>query len=217
MASVYFGQAILWVAVDHPLPVSRRRGLELLTKLAIPYSSTLSLALNLALTDLLFKDNEIKLEGDEFIHRSTRLSHALLCATKVDGKDDALKDQLMVDFLLITHSPQLGKNTVCFRLPGISQILIAKSSGNVWIDIVQQAQMDPRELIVRNLDAILQMIEASLDKSAQVGNLPYHCLLLTLCPVKSASWSCLASYHNHSVCSTRRVSTEAFRTDQSLP
>jgi hypothetical protein len=104
--SLYIGQTLLWLAVDHPSPSLRRDTLACLKRLSATFPNVTSTSIKLALIQLLFEDKNL---ADKEVpqHRAARLSLALSNSTNFEKQPDALKEVLIVDLIMVSHHKDL--------------------------------------------------------------------------------------------------------------
>ncbi|CCA74203.1 related to translation activator GCN1 [Serendipita indica DSM 11827] len=144
-ASLYFGQTLLWLAVDHPSPTIRRETLSTLKRLSAAIPVPISNAINLASNNLLFGDSKQAKEEESSPHRSLRLSAALLSSANLANQVEEVKEKLIVDLFLVSHHP-----------------VLSRAGEALWIELAQHAQLDPHLVVTRHLDALKSTVDEGL-------------------------------------------------------
>lgn len=105
LPSLYLGQALLWLAVDHPSPALRREVLSSLKRMSSTFPNVTSTSINLALNQSLFESQRGAEETSP--HRSSRLSAVLTNSTNFENQPLDLKEELLLDLLLVSHHSDL--------------------------------------------------------------------------------------------------------------
>ena len=104
--SLYFGQAMMWLAVDYTSPELRREALASTKRLSAAFPTEISISVRIALYQLLFEDkrtNTLLSDPDVSRHRATRLAAILSSSASLDNQPDAVKERLIADLLLVSH------------------------------------------------------------------------------------------------------------------
>lgn len=104
--SLYVGQTILWLVVDHSSHEVRREALDTLKRVSGGFPKPTGVAIRLAISHLLFEE---KRESETTRHRVTRLSTALAVSAQPTNLDDKTKEQFLTQLLLVCHHSDFSK------------------------------------------------------------------------------------------------------------
>jgi hypothetical protein len=109
--SLYFGQAMMWSAVDYASSDTRRDALACTKRLSAAFPTEISLSIKLALHQLLFEDKrppEAFANPETSRHRTARLAAILFSSANLESQPDAIKEGLIADLLLVSHHKDFG-------------------------------------------------------------------------------------------------------------
>lgn len=149
--SQYFGQAIVWLAVDHTSPEVRREALACTKRLSTTFPIETNVSIRTALHALLFEEKRstATVSDSEFSrHKAARMATLLSSSSNLESQPDSSKENLVVEMLLVSHHKDFG--------------FMAQ---NQWIELVQQVKLDPYHVVVRKLDEITSLIEATINQA----------------------------------------------------
>lgn len=109
--SLYFGQAMVWSAVDYASSDTRREALACTKRLSAAFPTEISLSIKLALHQLVFEDQRPAVSSgnpEASRHRTARLAAILSSSANLGGQPAAIKEGLIADLLLISHHKAFG-------------------------------------------------------------------------------------------------------------
>lgn len=110
-SSLYFGQAIVWLAVDHTSPAVRRESLACAKRLSLAFPKETLLSVRVALYHLLFEEKRsaaVSSVPDMSHHRGARLAALLSNSANLDNEPDSMKGSLIAGLLLVSHHKDLS-------------------------------------------------------------------------------------------------------------
>ncbi|KAJ3745026.1 armadillo-type protein [Lentinula detonsa] len=153
-----FGSVFLYLALNGVLPSIRRDVHSSLESASIRYPYLINSIVRLAIIEFLSRGAPNSMFEDKPWNKHSRLSGLLLSTVAFGQEVDAgVRENVVVDCVIVAN-----------------HALVCGSSHQTWIDLCQKAGTDPKEVVEKHLDRLLQLVlDASL--SDTMSGFPQAC------------------------------------------